>query len=171
MCCARRWTLSATRHAVMLHEDHMSQTPDDKTLYRISGSFNRQSAMTTIGARLKEVGPGRVVIELPMADHVLQQNSFVHGGVIGMIADSACGYAALTMFGPEKAVLTTEYKIHFLSPAMGDRFEAEGRVIRPGRLISVVQGDVYAFRGDEKKHVAVMLATMMSVEKTPGMVD
>lgn len=149
----------------------MSHEPDDKMLYRIAGSFNRQSAMTTIGARLKEVGPGRIVIELPMADHVLQQNSFVHGGVIGMIADSACGYSALTLLGPDMTVLTSEYKINFLSPALGDRFEAEGRVIRSGRRVSVVQGDVYALKGDEKKHIATMLATLMSVEKTPGMVD
>ena len=149
----------------------MSHEPDDKMLYRIAGSFNRQSAMTTIGAKLKEVGTGRIVIELPMADHVLQQNSFVHGGVIGMIADSACGYSALTLLGPEKTVLTTEYKIHFLSPAIGDRFEAEGRVVRSGRSISVVQGDVYAYKGDQKKHIAIMLTTLMAVDKTPGMVD
>lgn len=143
----------------------------DQMIDRITTSFNRQSAMTTIGATLKEVGPGRVVITLPMADHVLQQNSFVHGGVIGMIADSACGYSALTLMEPENTVLTSEYKINLLAPAVGDRFEAEGKVLRAGRRVFVVAGDVYALRGEDRKHIAVMLATMMVVEKAPGMVD
>lgn len=145
--------------------------PNDHMLYRIAGSFARQSAMTTIGAKLTRVEPGRVVIELPMADHVLQQNSFIHGGVIGMIADSACGYSALTLVAEDRTVLTSEYKINFLAPAVGDSFVAEGKVIRAGKRIVVVQGDVYAVRGDERKHVAIMLTTLMAVEKTPGMVD
>lgn len=149
----------------------MTDRADDHMLYRIAGSFARQSAMTTIGARLKHVEKGRVVIELPMGDHVLQQNSFVHGGVIGMIADSACGYSALTTMGEHQTVLTSEYKIHFLAPALGDSFVAEGKVIRAGKRLVVVQGDVYAVRGDERKHIAIMLTSMMPVEKTPGMVD
>jgi len=138
---------------------------------RIRGSFARQSAMTTIGARIVSVDPGAVTIELPGADHILQQNSFIHGGVIGMIADSACGYSALTLMEAGNTVLTSEYKINFLSPAVGERFVAVGKVIRSGRRTAVVQGDVYAVSGETRKHVAIMLTTLMAVEKTAGMVD
>lgn len=138
---------------------------------RIADSFNRQSAMTSIGATLTEVGAGRVVITLPMAGHILQQHGFVHGGVIGMIADSACGYSALTLMEADKAVLTSEYKINLLAPAVGERFEAEGRVLRAGKRVHVVMGEVFACKASERKSIAVMLATMMVVDKAPGMVD
>lgn len=144
----------------------------DQALHdRIAASVARQSAMTTIGARLLEVKRGTVTIEVPHADHILQQNSFIHGGVIGMIADSACGYSALTMQDDEHTILTTEYKIHFLAPAVGESFVAVGKVVRAGRKLSVVQGDVYAVTGGERKHVAIMLTTLMSIRKTGGLVD
>ena len=146
---------------------------DASVFDRIRGSFERQSAMTTIGARLTEARPGTVTIELPKGEHILQQNSFIHGGVLGMIADSACGYSALTLAPPDKTVLTSEYKINLLAPAVSDHYEAVGKVIRAGRRVVVVQGDVYGISADgrERKHIAIMLATLMLVDKTPGMVD
>lgn len=146
-----------------MHHDMMNQ--------RIRESFARQTAMTTIGASITSVTPGSIVIDLPNAPHILQQNKFVHGGVIGMIADSACGYSALTMIPEGFTVLTSEYKINLLAPAVGERFEAVGKVIRAGRRVSVVQGDVYAIANGKRKHIAMMLATMMSIEKTPDLVD
>ena len=144
---------------------------DAEIVNRITASFNRQSAMSAIGATLVDVKPGRVAIRLPKAEHILQQHGFVHGGVIGMIADSACGYSALTLMEAGNTVLTSEYKINFLSPAVGERFVAVGKVIRSGRRTAVVQGDVYAVSGETRKHVAIMLTTLMAVEKTAGMVD
>lgn len=138
---------------------------------RISTSFSRQSAMSTIGAELTEALPGRVVITLPHADHLLQQNSFIHGGVIGMIADSAAGYAALTMMPAGKTVLTCEYKINLLAPAVGERFVAKGRVVRAGNRVFVAMADVFAETGAARKAIAVLLGTMMVVDKAPGMVD
>lgn len=138
---------------------------------RVEASVRRQSAMTTIGAELTEAVEGRVVITLPMADHILQQNRFIHGGVIGMILDSACGYAALTRTPDHSTILTSEYKINLLAPAMGERIEAVGTVLRAGRRLIVTQGDAYAVTGRERKHIAVMLASLMVVEKVPGMVD
>jgi len=144
---------------------------DAEIVNRITASFNRQSAMSAIGATLVDVKPGRVAIRLPKAEHILQQHGFVHGGVIGMIADSACGYAALSLMPADKAVLTGEYKINFLNPAEGEWFEAEGRVLRSGRRVHVAIGDVFACTGQSRKQVAVMLATMMVVDKAPGIVD
>ena len=144
---------------------------DTTMIERITASFNRQSAMTTIGATLARVESGRIVIRLPKQPHILQQHGFVHGGVIGMIADSACGYAALTMMPADKAVLTGEYKINFLAPAEGEWFEAEGRVLRAGKRVHVAIGDVFACTAQSRKAIAVMLTTMMVVDKAPGMVD
>ena len=140
-------------------------------LARARDSFSRQSAMTTIGASLSAIEPGRGVIDLPAAPHILQQHGFVHGGVIGMIADSACGYAALSLMPEDKAVLTGEYKINFVSPAAAPRFEAVGKVIRAGRRQHVVQGEVFGLDGEKRKLVAIMLATMLVLDQDAGLKD
>lgn len=144
---------------------------DAEITERITASYNRQSAMATIGATLASVEPGRIVIRLPNADHIRQQHGFVHGGVIGMIADDVCGYSALTLMPADKAVLTGEYKINFLAPAQGDWFEAEGKVLRAGKRVHVTMAEVFACTQQSRKIIAVMLATMMVVDKAPGMID
>jgi uncharacterized protein (TIGR00369 family) len=138
---------------------------------RIRASFARQQAMVTIGASLSAVRKGEVEIVLPFAPKVTQQHGFIHGGVVAMIADSACGYAALTMMPADAAVLTIEFKLNLLSPAKGERLRALGRVVRPGRKLFVCLGEVFAENGAEKKQVALMTASMMVTETATGLRD
>jgi uncharacterized protein (TIGR00369 family) len=128
---------------------------------RVRSSFRRQQIMETIGAVLTRVAPGEVEIELPFHDGLTQQHGYVHGGVVTAIADSACGYAALSLMPEGAEVLTVEYKVNFLAPARGTRLHARGRVIRLGRTISVCAGEVLAASGDGEVPVATMLATMI----------
>ena len=120
--------------------------------------------METIGARLLRVAPGEVDIEVAMRDDLVQQHGFLHAGVLASAADSACGYAALSLMPVGAAVLSIEFKINLLAPAAGERMVARGRVLRAGRTITVCQGDVTAYSGDSEKLVASMVATMMSVQ-------
>jgi len=128
---------------------------------RVRDSFARQAAMQLIGARLVDVEPGRCVIELPVRDDLTQQHGFVHGGVVGMIADSAGGYAAFTLMPADASVLTVEYKINMLAPAAGDLLIATGEVLKPGRTVSIVRSDVFAVQGDRRTRVAAMQQTLM----------
>jgi uncharacterized protein (TIGR00369 family) len=128
---------------------------------RVRDSFARQAAMQLIGARLTDVEPGRCVIELPVRDDLTQQHGFVHGGVVGMIADSAGGYAAFTLMPADASVLTVEYKINMLAPAAGDLLIATGEVLKPGRSVSIVRADVFAVQGDRRTRVAAMQQTLM----------
>ena len=128
---------------------------------RVRGSFARQAAMRLIGARLTEVEPGRCVIELPVRADLTQQHGFVHGGVVGMIADSAGGYAGFTLMPADASVLTVEYKINMLAPAAGDLLIASGEVLKPGRTLSIVRADVVAVQGDRRTRVATMQQTLM----------
>ena len=128
---------------------------------RIRASFGRQRIMSTIGATLMRLAPGEVEIGLPFRDDLVQQHGYVHGGIIAAIADSACGYAALTLSPPGTEVLTVEYKINFLAPARGDRFVARGRVVRTGRTISVCEGEVLVVSDGVDVRIATMLATMI----------
>ena len=130
---------------------------------RIRASFQRQKAMGLIGASLTKVEPGRVEVTLPWRDDLTQQKGFIHGGIIGMIADTACGYAAYSLMPADSSLVTVEYKINILAPALGS-LVARGEVIRAGRTLTVTRGEVYAQDG---KHVATMQQTLMMLANTP----
>jgi uncharacterized protein (TIGR00369 family) len=130
---------------------------------RVRASFDKQKLMTTIGAKLEDVAAGTVAIRLPYRDDLTQQHGFLHAGTIAAIADSACGYAALTVMPADAAVLSIEFKVNMLAPAKGDGVVARAQVIRAGRTIVVTRADVYAITGTEEKLVAAMQGTMMVV--------
>ncbi len=142
--------------------------PQDDPQARVRESFARQTFMATLGARLSHVAPGHVEIELPCRPELAQQHGFVHAGAVAAIADSACGYAALTLMPPGAGVLSVEFKINLLAPAAGERLLARGRVQRAGRTLHVCQGEVVAYGAGEERAVASMLATMMCLRERPG---
>lgn len=123
-------------------------------------SFERQNLMRTLGASLGRIAAGEVEIILPWQDAIAQQSGVLHAGVIASIADSACGYAALTMMPPGSDVVSIEFKLNLLAPAAGERFVARGRVVRAGRTITAAAADVFA-AGSTETLVATMLGTMM----------
>ncbi len=130
---------------------------------RVRASFAKQAFMALLGATISRVAPGEVDIELPWRADLVQQHGYVHAGVTSAIADSACGYAALSLMPPDAAVLSVEYKVNLLAPARGVRFQARGRVVRSGRTVSVVQGDVLAFdEQGQAQQVLTMLGTMIA---------
>lgn len=130
---------------------------------RVQESFARQGAMQTLGARLGLLKPGAVDIELDWAQALTQQHGFLHAGMVATALDSACGYAAFTLMPADAAVLTIEFKINLLAPAQGEHFRMEGRVLKPGRTITVSEGRAYALSGEQEKLVATMGCTLMTV--------
>jgi uncharacterized protein (TIGR00369 family) len=93
----------------------------EKQQERVRASFAKQGLMTTLGATLESVSPGMVEILVSPNPAILQQHGFIHGGVVSAIADSAAGYAALSLMPADTGVLTAEFKINFLAPAAGER--------------------------------------------------
>jgi len=127
---------------------------------RIRESFARQDYMATIGAELTSVAPGAVEIRLVVRPGLLQQHQFVHGGVVSAIADSAAGYAALSLLDEGQDVLTAEFKINLLAPAQGEHLVARSRVIRSGKRLSVCAADVFGVTGGKEACVATLLGTI-----------
>jgi uncharacterized protein (TIGR00369 family) len=149
---------------------HAPRDPDFER--RVRASFARQAAMATIGATLVRVAPGAVVIELPFRADLTQQHGFLHAGIVTSVVDSACGYAAMSLMEPGAAVLSVEFKVNLLAPARGDLFRASGRVVRAGRNLTVVSGELRAVEGDgEGTLVAMMTGTMMAVRDRPELID
>src|SRR6478736_6102980 len=128
---------------------------NDDVQERIRASFDRQGLMRHLGARLGRIGAGRVHIMLPSRPEITQQHGYIHAGATSAIADSAGGYAALTVFPPDSEVLTVEYKINLLAPAAGDQLEAVGTVIKAGRTLTVCQLQVFATDTTGRSLVAV----------------
>lgn len=128
---------------------------------RVSASFDRQNAMALIQATLAVVAQGRTEIHLPHWQGVEQQHGFVHGGVVGMIADSAAGYAAMTLVPADASVLTVEYKMNLMAPADGEKLIARGQVIRPGRTLVITKAEVFAVKNGKESLCALMQQTIM----------
>ncbi len=139
----------------------MSCISDRHFAERVRASFDRQNAMALIQASLPVIEHGRTEIHLPHWPGVEQQHGFVHGGVVGMIADSAAGYAAMTIVPASASVLTVEYKMNLVAPADGERLIARGRVIRPGRTLIVTQAEVFALKNGGETLCALMQQTIM----------
>ncbi len=121
--------------------------------------------MATLGAELVHVDDGEVHIALPFSSSLTQQHGYLHAGAITSIVDSACGYAALTKAPAGCEVVTAEFKINLMRPAIGERFLAIGRVQNAGKLLTVCTGEVRAFAGgtDTFKVIALIHATIVNV--------
>lgn len=128
-------------------------------------SFAEQGLMALYDASITTISPGAVDIEVPFRADLSQQHGLFHGGVTAAITDSACGYAALSLMDPGCEVLTVGFSVSLMAPAKGDRLVARGRVLRPGRSITVCHGDAYAVDHDGREtHCATLTATMMSTD-------
>lgn len=146
-----------------LHTAAMHKAQDPHFSERVRASFARQEAMTLIGAVMPVVEPGYTEIHLPFKPEITQQHGYVHGGVVGMIADSAAGYAASTLTTAETEVLTVEYKLNLLAPADGQLLIAEGSVVRYGRTLIVTRAEVFAVKNGKKTACALLQQTIMSI--------
>lgn len=134
---------------------------------RVRDSFQRQGIMGLIGARLSLVAPGHVEIELPFRDDLTQQHGFFHAGATSTVADSAGGYAAFSLFPGDASVLTVEYKINLVAPAEGELLRAVGRVLRPGRTLTLCDLEVFALGAGGAKLCAKGLQTIMRLDGRP----
>ena len=143
----------------------------EQAMARVTASCDKQGLMHTLGAVLGRIEPGSVEIILPVAAHIGQQHGFLHTGAVAAIADSAAGYAALSLMPPGSGVLTTEFKINLLSPAGGEQLVARGRVIKAGRTLTLALSEVFAVRGGQEKLCAMLTATLMTVVGRDGIAD
>lgn len=141
--------------------DFVVRSPDYER--RVRDSFARQGVMGTLGARLLRVQPGEVEIALDWAPGLTQQHGFLHAGVVSTALDSACGYAGFTLMAADAAVLTIEFKVNLLAPARGQHFRMVGRVVKPGRTITVTEGQAFAIDDGRETLVATMGATLMAI--------
>ena len=155
----RRVTLDRTGGEAVLPGDKHVEAFEQK----VRGSFAQQKFMTTLGAEMSSVARGAVEIRLPFSLELTQQDQYVHAGAITSILDSACGYAAMSVAPARAEVLSVEFKVNLLSPAVGEVFVARALVKRSGKTLAVCTADAFAVRGSEEKLIATMLATIINI--------
>jgi len=140
--------------------------PDLLAPERVRQRFAAQQVMNSIKARLVDVEPGQVSIEMDYQPALTQQNGYLHAGIVTTLVDSACGFSAFSLMPVGSQVLSVEFKVNFMSPARGQMFMARGRVIKPGRTLMVCSGEVVAFQDGVETPVALMQATMIRLAGT-----
>lgn len=128
---------------------------------RVRDSFRRQGLMSHLGATLSEIRHGLVSVQMPFRPELSQQHGYFHAGGTSAIADSAGGYAAFTLFPEFSSVLTVEFKINLLNPALGDKLEALGKVIKAGKTLTICQLEVFADSADGRTLVAIGQQTLI----------
>ena len=138
---------------------------------RLTESFSRQGLMRTFGAVLGDIRPGFVEIRLPYDEKLTQQHGFIHAGAVSAIVDGAGGYAAFTLYEPGDGVLTVEFKINMMAPAEGDMLIARGKVLRPGKTLTVTTGEVIAVKDGNETPCAIMQQTIMRIVGRPDVKD
>ena len=148
---------------------HVVRDPDYEA--RVRASFDKQLFMATLGARLELIAPGEVRIAVSHRPDLTQQHGFLHAGAVTSVVDSACGYAALSLMEPGAAVLSVEFKVNLLAPAAGKEFVAIGRVVRAGKTVTVVSGELVSVDDGAEKVVAILQGTMMAVRDRAGLTD
>lgn len=117
-----------------------------------------------IGTELASFSEKGAVLEIPIREDLLQQNGFVHGGVLSYAADNALTFAGGSALGP--AVLTSEYKINFLRPASGEKLVVRATIVYAGKRQAVCRCDVFSVtEGGEEKLCATAQGTVSSTVK------
>ncbi len=132
---------------------------------RVRASFSQQGMLTTLGAQIGLLRAGEFHLTAPCDARFTQQDGFLHAGIVTTLMDSACGYAAYSLMPAASRVLSVEFKVNLLSPARGDRFRAEGRVIKAGRTLTVCEGKLFSIEKEQETLCAIMQATMICIQE------
>ena len=128
-----------------------------------------QGFMQLVGARIDRLAPGEVSFSLDKREALLQQNGFFHGGAIAFLIDVAATTAAATLIDrPTRSCLTAEYKLNFVAPAKGERITCEAKVVKPGRMLTIVEAKVYSHENGQPRLASIALATIAMIDRSPA---
>ena len=116
----------------------------------------------SLGIKLIALEDGYCELELPIRPDLLQFHGYVHGAVVGCVADNACAWAAASVAG---SVVTGEYKLNLLAPAVGEMLRGKGYVIKSSRRQVVSRSEVFAVNNGEEKIVAAAQATIIPLSE------
>ncbi|MFC6977953.1 PaaI family thioesterase [Microbulbifer taiwanensis] len=121
----------------------------------------QQPFSTLLGAELEKFEEGYAELSLEIKEDLKQNNGFAHGGVVSYMADNCITFAGASVLG---ACVTSEYKINYVRPSIGDRLIAKANVLHAGKRQSTCECKVFVRDGGEEKLVAVALGTISKIQ-------
>src|SRR5579864_1237325 len=133
--------------------------PEELGAESVQSIFYQANFIRDLNIRLDRVSEGTCETSLVVQERLRQQHGFIHGGVIATMADHTAGGAARSASG-NKDVLTVEFKINYLRPAVGDRLRCTATVLRAGKTVIVAEALVYAGSGEKETLVAKLTETL-----------
>jgi len=137
----------------------MSTEPTPEQFLAHGQVFLAQQAFSRLlGAELTALRRGHCQLELPVRDELLQNNGFVHGGAVSYLADNALTYAGGTAMAVP--VVTSEFKINYVRPAVGQRLIARADAVAVSKSQAVCRCDVFAVNDGVEKLCAVAQGTI-----------
>ncbi|MBU1342609.1 MAG: PaaI family thioesterase [Proteobacteria bacterium] len=139
------------------------QPLDPEFEQKVRSSFSRQMFMEFLHAELIKIEPGFCEIHVPYRKELTQQHGFFHAGVMGTIADNCGGYAAFSLMPKDASVLSVEYKLNLLAPGNGELLTGQGRVIKPGKNLTICSTEIFIHKNKVKKLCATSLMTLMTM--------
>ena len=140
----------------------------NETEARVRAIADGMPVLGKLGITVDSVGDGTATMSMPSRPDLSQHHGYQHAGITTLLADTTGGLAAATMMPEGTNVLSVEFKINLLAPARGDRFRAIGRVLRPGRTLTVVEVDVFADMGRRETLIARLQQTCICVPDRSG---
>lgn len=143
--------------------DYKPLAPD--YIEAVKRNFEKKAFMKHLGVTLDDVQPGFVEISVPQAEFLTQQHGYFHAGVTATLADVSMGYAAFSLAPPESNVLSAEFKINLVNPALGEKLIARGEVIKYGKTLKICKSSIYALKDGAEKLCAIAQGTMMIIKE------
>jgi len=141
------------------------QTQNPNFRRKVQEIFDRAAFIEEVGIKVSGIGPGWCETTLKVGPKHLQQDNFVHAGVLATLADHTAGGAAGSVVREEEIVLSVEFKINLLRPATGETLRCRAQLLRAGRTLIVAESEVFARAGDQEKLVAKATVTLAVVSR------
>ena len=139
------------------------QNPDYRAA--VADIFERAGHVQALGIRLTDLGPGWCETHLDVTPQHLQQTGVVHAGVMATLADHTAGAAGSTLVAPDEYLLSVEFKINLLRAARTERLWCRAQVLKPGRMITVAESEVFAATEAATRLVAKATVTLAVLKR------
>lgn len=127
---------------------------------QLENALKHSAFANLLGAELLDFAPGKVSLQVHSRPDLCQHHGYLHGAVVGFMIDSGCAWAAASLVGD---VVTSEYKLNLLAPALGEKLICRSEVLKAGQRQAVCRADVFAVKDGLEKLVATGLATIARV--------
>jgi uncharacterized protein (TIGR00369 family) len=122
--------------------------------------FDTANFVRDLGLQLTQIDDDYCETTLIPSERHRQQHGLIHAGVLATMADHTSGCAARGALGEDQDVVSVEFKINFLRPAVADRLRCRGRVLRAGRMLVICEAEIFAEKNFDEKLVSKAMVTL-----------